>query len=99
MAPINNTWPEAIFVYFTRSSYIVYKIFNMIMHYPQWNYITVPSFVFRCVTISELRLFKQKKKKKKKRKMKNLQNGLFVNLTPLSSIKLYHFIITVSFWV
>ena len=26
--------------------------------YPQWNYITIPSFMFRCVTVSELRLFK-----------------------------------------
>ena len=43
--------------------YIVYKIFNMTMHYPQWNYITVPSFMFGCVTISELCLLKQKKKK------------------------------------
>ena len=45
----------------------------MTMHYPQWNYITVPSFMFRCVTISELRLLKRKKKKK----MKNLQNRHF----------------------
>ena len=28
----------------------------MTMHYPQWNYITVPSFMRRCVTVSELRL-------------------------------------------
>ena len=46
--------------------------FNMMMHYPQWNYITVPSFMFRCVTVSELRLLKRKKKKQQ-RKMKNLQ--------------------------
>ena len=26
------------------------KIFNMTMHYPQWNYITVPRFIFICVT-------------------------------------------------
>ena len=32
--------------------YIVYKIFNMTM---QWNYITVQSFMFRYVTVSELR--------------------------------------------
>ena len=53
----------------------------MTMHYPQWNYITIPSFMFRCVTVSELRLFKRKKKKKKKkkkRKMKNLQNTLLL---------------------
>ena len=73
MAPINNTWPEAILFY---KKYIVYKIFNMTMHYPQWNYITVPSLMFRCVTVSELRLFKRKKKKKKK--MENLQNGLLL---------------------
>ena len=70
MASINNTWPEAIFDYFTRSTL---QIFNMTMHYPQWNYITVPSFMFRCVTVSELRFFKRKKKK-----MKNLQNGLLL---------------------
>ena len=64
MPSINNTWPEAIFVYFTRST-LFNKIFNMMMHYPQWNYITVPSFMFRCVTVSELRLLKRKKKKKK----------------------------------
>ena len=59
--------------------YIVYKIFNMTMHYPEWNYITVPSFMFRCVTVSELRFFKwKKKKKKKKKKMENLQNGLLL---------------------
>ena len=55
----------------------------MTMHYPQWNYTTVPSFMFRCVTVSELRLFKQKKKKKKKkkkkRKMENLQNELLLS--------------------
>ena len=39
----------------------------MTMHYPQWNYITVPSFLFRCVVVSELRLLKRKKKKKKKK--------------------------------
>ena len=55
--------------------YIVYKIFNMTMHYSQWNYITVPSFMFRCVIVSELRLLKRKKKK---RKMKNLQNTLLL---------------------
>ena len=78
MAPINNTWPEAIFIYFTRS--VVYKIFNMTMHYPQWNYITVPSFMFRCVTVSELRFFKQKKKKK----MENLQSGQITKWTLLN---------------
>ena len=56
------------------------QIFNMTMHYPQWNYITVPSLMFRCVTVSELRLFKRKKKKKK-RKMENLQNGILLFLT------------------
>ena len=71
MAP-NNTWPEAIFLFYKK--YIVYKTFNMTMHYPHWNYITVPSFMFRCVTVSELRLFKRKKKKK----MENLQNGLLL---------------------
>ena len=42
--------------------YIVYKIFNVTMHYPRWNYIyiTVPSFMFRCVTVCELH-FKRKK--------------------------------------
>ena len=44
------------------------QIFNMTMHYPQWNYTTIPSLMFRCVTVSELRLFKRKKKM-------NLQNG------------------------
>ena len=62
-----------LFLFFYKK-YIVYKIFNMMMHYPQWNYITVPSFMFRCVTVSELRLFKRKKKKK----MENLQNGLLL---------------------
>ena len=52
------------------------QIFSMTMHYLQWNYITVPSFMFRCVTVSELRLLKRKKKKKKK--MENLQNGLLL---------------------
>ena len=70
MAPINNIWPEAIFCLFYKK-YIVYKIFNMTMHYLQWNYTTLPSFMFRCVTVSELHLF-QRKKKKKKRKMENL---------------------------
>ena len=50
----------------------------MTMHYPQWNYITVPSFMFICVTVSELRLLKRKKKKKKKKKMENLQNELLL---------------------
>ena len=68
---INNIWPEAIFVYFTRNTLFT-KIFNMTMHYPQWNYITVPSFMFRYVTVSELCFFKQKKK------MENLQNGLLL---------------------
>ena len=70
---------EMFFTLFYKK-YIVYKIFNMTMHYPQWNYITVPSLMFRCVTISELRLFKRKKKKKKKKKkkMENLQNGLLL---------------------
>ena len=27
----------------------------MTVHYLQWNYITVPSFMFRCVTVSDLR--------------------------------------------
>ena len=58
--------------------YIVYKMFNMTMHYPQWNYITVPSFMFRCVAISELRLLKRKKKKKMKKKMETLQNTLLL---------------------
>ena len=43
---------------------------HMMMHYPHWNYITVPSFMFRCVTVCELRLFKRKKKKKKKKQKK-----------------------------
>ena len=51
-------------------------MFNMTMHYPQWNYITVPSFMFRCVTVSELRLLKPKKKMKKK--METLQNRLLL---------------------
>ena len=66
MASINNTWPEAIFVILQEVHCL--PIFNLTMHYPQWNYITVPSFMFKCVTVSELRLFKRKKKK-----MKNLQ--------------------------
>ena len=52
--------------------YIVYRFFNMTMHYPQCNYIIVPSFI-ECATISELRLLKLKK-----RKMENLQNGLLL---------------------
>ena len=43
-------------------NYIVYKIFNVKMRYPQWNYITVPSFVFTSAIVSEVRLLKQKKK-------------------------------------
>ena len=43
--------------------YSVYKIYSIAMHYLQWNYITVPSFMFRYVTVSELGLFKGKKKK------------------------------------
>ena len=81
--PHYNTWPEAIFVYFTRSTLFTI-FFNMKMHYPQWNYITVPSFMFGCATISELRLLKRKKKKKqqkKQQKMENLQNGLLLFLT------------------
>ena len=47
MASISNTWPEAICLFYKK--YIVYKILNRTMHYPQWNYITVPNFMFRCV--------------------------------------------------
>ena len=49
--------------------------------YPQENYITVLRFMFKCVTISDLLLFKWKKC----RKMNNIQNRL-VNLTPLYTI-------------
>ena len=35
-------------------SAFIYKIFNNMTM--EWNYITVPSFMFKCVTISELRL-------------------------------------------
>ena len=59
-------------------NYIVYNIFNMTMRYPQWNYITVQSFVFTSAIVSEVRLLKQKKKKKKKKeKMNNWCKGLF----------------------
>ena len=60
-------------------NYIVYKIFNMTMRYPQWNYITVQSFMFTSATVSEVRLLKRKKKKKKKNneKMNNWCKGLF----------------------
>ena len=58
-------------------NYIVYNIFNMTMRYPQWNYITVQSFVFTSAIVSEVRLLKQKKKKKKKEKMNNWCKGLF----------------------
>ena len=36
---------------------------NMTLLYPQWNYITVSSFMFRYVTVSELRLLKRKKRR------------------------------------
>ena len=35
--------------------------FNMMMRYPQWNYITLPSFVFTGAVVSEERLLKRKK--------------------------------------
>ena len=60
-----NTWPGAIFVYFTRTTLLT-KIFNMTMHYPQWNYITVQSFVLTSAIVSEVHLLKRKKKKKEK---------------------------------
>ena len=46
-------------------NYIVYKSFSMTMHYPQWNYITVQSFVFTSAIVSEVHLLKRKKKKEK----------------------------------
>ena len=59
--------------------FLFYK--NMPMRYPQWNYITVQSFVFTGAIVSEVRLFKWKKKKKKKNnnneKMNNWCKGLF----------------------
>ena len=58
-------------------NYIVYKIFNMMMRYPQWNYITVQSFVFTSAIVSEVHLLKRKKKKKKKENMNNWCKGLF----------------------
>ena len=57
-------------------NYIVYKIFNMMMRYPQWNYITVQSFVLISVIVSEVCLLKRKKKKKDE-KMNNWWKGLF----------------------
>ena len=42
------------------------QIFNITMHYPQWDYITVPSFMFTSAIVSEVRLLKRKKKKKEK---------------------------------
>ena len=33
-----------------------YKIFNMTMHYPQWNYITVQSFMFTSGIVSAVHL-------------------------------------------
>ena len=56
-------------------TYIVYKIFNI--RYPQWNYITVKSFVFTSAIVSEVRLLKRKKKKKKE-KMNNWCKGLLI---------------------
>ena len=44
-------------------NYIVYKIFNIMMHYPQWNYITVQSFVFTSAIVSEVHLLKREKMK------------------------------------
>ena len=41
-------------------NYIVYKIFNMTMRYPQWNYITVQSFALTSAIVSEVRLLKRK---------------------------------------
>ena len=60
----HNTWPGAIFVYFTRITLFT-KLFNMTMRYPQWNYkyITVQSFVFAGAIVSEVGLLKRKKKK------------------------------------
>ena len=52
-------------------NYIVYNIFNMTMCCPQWNYITVRSFVFTSAIVSEVRLLKRKKKKKKKKEKMN----------------------------
>ena len=46
--------------------------FNMTMRYPQWNYITVQSFMFTSAIVSEVRLLKRKKKKHNDdEKMKN----------------------------
>ena len=46
----------------------------MTMCYPQWNYITVRSFVFTSAIVSEVRLLKWKKKKKKKKKKEKMNN-------------------------
>ena len=46
-------------------------MFNMTMRYPQWNHITVQSFVFTSAIVSEVRLLKRKKKKKKKNNNNN----------------------------
>ena len=54
-------------------NYIVYKIFNITMRYPQWNYITVHSSVFTSAVVSEVRLLKQKNNEK----MSNWLKGLF----------------------
>ena len=69
---INNAWPEAIL--FILQEVHCFKHDDAL--YPQWNYITVPSFMFKCVTISELHFFKWKKC----RKMNNLQNSLILTL-------------------
>ena len=58
-------------LFLSYKNYIVYKIFNMTMCYPQWNYITAQSFMFTSAIVSEVRLLKRKKKNKKKMIMNN----------------------------
>ena len=42
------------------------------------NSITLPTFMYWCISVSEFREFnRKKKKKKKKKKMNNLKNGFF----------------------
>ena len=53
-------------------------MFNMTMHYPQWNYITVPSFMFRCVIVSELKRKKEEEEEEEEEEDKNSQNRLLL---------------------
>ena len=67
-----------LFLFILQELYCL-QIFNMTMCYPQWNYITVQSFVFTSAILSEVRLLKRKKKKKKKKKNNNNNNNEKMN--------------------